>query len=185
MEFDQLQKIWDSQNKQPMYAINEAALHQRILAKKHQANKITHISEWMIIVAHSLTGLFTLWFNQGNVFLYVLAAWMLISALYVVVNRIRRILATQRYDRSLLGDLQYALAVATYQVRLSGIMRWNIVPVTALIVLSFWHGEQSIWIIIAATLFFILVFFASKWEHNIYKTKKQDLEILLKKLTNG
>ena len=28
MEFDELKKVWDSQNKEPMYVIDEQALHQ-------------------------------------------------------------------------------------------------------------------------------------------------------------
>ena len=41
MEFEELKKIWDTQNNQPMYAINEEALHNRILTKKRKTNKIS------------------------------------------------------------------------------------------------------------------------------------------------
>src|SRR4051812_47574418 len=41
MEFDEMKKIWDSQNNEPLYAINEKALYNRILSKKKQAHHIT------------------------------------------------------------------------------------------------------------------------------------------------
>ena len=37
MEFDELKQVWDSQNNELLYAINEQALHNRILSKKKQA----------------------------------------------------------------------------------------------------------------------------------------------------
>jgi hypothetical protein len=42
-----------------------------------------------------------------------------------------------------------------------------------------------IWVAVAAGLFFILVFIASGWEHNIYKRRKRELETLLQKLINN
>ena len=38
MEFDELKKIWDSQNNEVLYAINEKALHDRIRTKKGRLN---------------------------------------------------------------------------------------------------------------------------------------------------
>ena len=40
MEFEDLQKIWDTQNNKPMYVINEEALHRRILSKKNKASLV-------------------------------------------------------------------------------------------------------------------------------------------------
>jgi hypothetical protein len=73
-------------------------------------------------------------------------------------------------------------ATASYQVRLSIIMRWNILPIGVLILLSFGETGKSVWITLGAFLFFMLVFYASGFELNKYKAKKQELELLLKKL---
>jgi hypothetical protein len=48
MEFEELRKIWDAQNNQPLYAINEKAMYNLILSKKKQAHHITNISELLI-----------------------------------------------------------------------------------------------------------------------------------------
>ena len=185
MEFEELQKIWDTQNNQLLFAIDENALHKRIVSKKYQLLHIARFSEWLTMIVNAAAGGFTLWHNfikQGTIILYILAAWLFGCALYGLINRIRRINAQQRFDRSVLGDLKQAITTASYQVRLSLIMRWNILAIGLLILVSFWETGKSGWIILGVFLFFMLVFYASGWEHNIYKTKKQELEVLLKKL---
>jgi hypothetical protein len=186
MEFDELQKIWDTQNKQPLYVINEQALHNRIVAKKHQVIHIAVVTEWILIIANTASGAFVLQQNftgrRGLVFAYLLALWLLGTALYVLVNRIRRMREQKQFNRSLSGDLQHALSTATYQVRISHIMRWNTLPIGLLVLLGVWEGGQSIWFVIAVALFFVLVFFASGWEMGIYRTKMKELQVLQHKL---
>ena len=75
--------------------------------------------------------------------MYILSAWMLGSALYLLVSRIRRIKANHRFDRSMRGDLTHAISVATYQVRLSRLMRWNILPIGILTLLGVWSSGKS------------------------------------------
>lgn len=183
MEFDELQKIWDTQNNQPLYAINEQALHKRIVAKKHQVVRIAVMSEWILIIANTASGLFALQQNgRSLIFVYLLAAWMLGTALYVLVNRIRRMREQKRFNRSLSGDLQHALSTVIYQVRIGHIMRWNILSMAGLVLLSNWEGGQPVWVSLVVALFFILVFYASGWELRIHKAKKRELEVLQQKL---
>src|SRR5688572_1643433 len=121
MEFDELQKIWDTQNNQPLYVINEQALHNRIVAKKHQVIHIAVVTEWILIIANSISGAFVLQQNYtgrgGLIFVYLLALWMLVTALYVLINRIRRMREQHQFNRSISGDLQHAVTTAVYQVR--------------------------------------------------------------------
>jgi len=185
MEFDELQKIWDTQNNQPLYMINEKALHNRIVSKKYQAIHIASFSEWLLMIVNIAAGAFILGTNymQHNwIFMYLLAAWMFGCALYVLISRLGRIKDQHRFDRSMLGDLQHALAAARYQVRLAHIMRWNVVPVALLILLAFWEGGKPLWLAVTVGIFFIMTFFASGWELNIYKSKKRELEVLQNKL---
>ena len=188
MEFEELQKIWDTQNNQPLYAINEKALHNRILSKKKQGLHITNISELLSIIVNAGAGCFIFGVNffkhSGNMFMYILSAWMFICALYLLVSRLRRVKANQRFDRSISGDLNNAISVATYQVRLSQMLRWNILPIGVLIILGVWNGGKSVWLAAGMLLFFVCTYYASAWEHNIYKRKKRELEILKSKLDN-
>ncbi|HEX6432238.1 MAG TPA: hypothetical protein VF008_31315 [Niastella sp.] len=186
MEFEELQKIWDTQNNQPLYVINEQALHNRIVAKKHQVIRIAVLTEWILIIANTASGAFVLQQNytgrRGLIVVYLLAAWMLGTALYVLVNRIRRMREQKQFNRSLSGDLQHALAAAGYQVRISNIMRWNTLPIMLLVLLSNWEGGQSVWFSVIVALFFVLVFIASGWEQGIYRNKMKELQVLQKKL---
>ena len=63
MEFDDMKKIWDSQNNETIYGINEKALHNRIQAKKRKANRITNVSELLLIVTNVASGGFVLGMN--------------------------------------------------------------------------------------------------------------------------
>jgi hypothetical protein len=185
MEFEELQKIWNTQNNQPLYVINEKALHNRIVAKKHQVIHIAGFTEWLLIVVNIAAGGFLVGSNFSShnyFFVYGLAAWMFGSALYVLIHRISRLKQQLRFDRSLSGDLQHALAAASYQLRIAHLMRWNTLPVMLLVLLSIWEGGKSVWLSLVVSLFFILVFYASGWELKIYKAKKRELEVLQKKL---
>src|SRR5687768_2465995 len=129
MEFDEMKKIWDTQNNEPLYTINEGALHNRILAKKRQGYHITNVSELLWIITNGGGGCFILsliFFKQNaGMLMYFLAAWMVGSALYMLVSRIRRIKGSNRFDRSIGGDLDHAISMAAYQIRLSKLGLWN------------------------------------------------------------
>jgi len=186
MEFEEMKKIWDEQNKEPIYGINETALHNRILSKQKQGLHITRISEILGIVAYAVAGIVVLAVNifkqSPGIFMFILSAWMLISASYILVSRIRRINADHRFDRSLQGDLSYAISVASYQVRFSWLVRWNIIPIGLIIILGMFEGGKSIWIITGILIFLVCSSYASGWEHSIYKRRKLELEILQAKL---
>jgi hypothetical protein len=188
MEFEELQKIWDTQNNKALYVIDEKALHNRILSRKKQGLHITNISELLSIIVNAGAVFFIFGSNffkqSGNIFMYVLSAWMFSTALYSLISRMRRIKANNRFDRSMSGDLDQAIWVATYQVRFSQIMRWNILPIGTLIILGVWDGGKSVWLAAGMLVFFVLTFYASRWEHNIYKRKKHELEILRTRLEN-
>jgi predicted membrane protein len=187
MEFEEIKKIWDMQNNETLYAINETALYSRILSKKRSAGHIANFSELLIIFANVGTGLLVLGMalsrSSVNIFTYLLSAWAIATAVYVLVSRIRRKKNENRFDRSMLGDLRHAISNASYQVWLSGVMIWNVVPIVILILLDFWKSEKlSVWVAIFMPVFSVIVFYASRWEHGIYKKRKRELEGLQQKL---
>jgi hypothetical protein len=186
MEFEDLKKMWHSQDKAYIYNFDEQALHNRIKAKQRQAYHIVHASEWLSIGAFAVAGgaiLVSSWMKSGgSIYMYLLAGWMLIAAVYLFVSRARRIKGQGQFERTMRGDLEYAISLASYQVRLSGMLRWNLPVVGILILLSFWEGGQSLWAILGFVVFLTLAHFAAGWEHGIYKARKRELEILKSKL---
>jgi hypothetical protein len=156
------------------------------MSKKKQAHHITNTSELLLIIMNAGVGCFILGMNiaaQGaNILMYVLSAWLFGVALYLLVSRIRRIQGDQRFDRSLHGDLDHAISMATYQVRLSTLGRWSILPVAILILLAVWEKGKSVWVMLAVLILFAFAGYASGWEHRFYKSRKRELEILKGKL---
>jgi len=188
MEFDDIKKIWDTQNNQPMYVINEAAFEKTIATKKNKGVHITNISELLSIIVNLGGGtiilLMNILSNTPDLYLYALTAWMMITGIYCLYERMKRIRGNAQFDRTMLGDLDYAISIANYQVRFSGLMRWNILPIGALIILGMWNKENILGIVIGLVLFLGLTFYASGFEHRYYIRRKKDIEELRKILLN-
>ena len=102
MEFDELKQIWEAQNNQPLYVIDEKALQNRLQRKRHSV--LTSISEWVLIIGYlgpaSLLAVRNHFTAGSNIFLSLAAAWMFAIAVCIVIIHIRRIKAGRRFDRS-------------------------------------------------------------------------------------
>jgi hypothetical protein len=182
MNFDDMKKIWDTQTNEPLYAVNEKALHKSITSKKDKGLRIANIGELISIVNFS-TAAVVLMIGKTNMYMIILSVWMFLTAIYSLAGRIRRLRGEKKYDRSMLGDLEYAVDTATYMVRFSGLMRWNIVPICVLIALGF--QDKPTVFIIGLIAFFAITFYASSLEHNYYKRRRNDLEKLRNFLTTN
>ena len=186
MEFEDMKQIWDTQNQKVLYAIDEKALHKRITSKKKKTLHITNFTELVGIIVNFVAGILILatisFKHLENISMILMAIWLFGTALYVLVGRVRRIKGNHRFDRSMQGDLDQSISVATYQVHYSQIMRWNILPIGGLSILSFWEGGKSFWLLIGLLIFFLLAYYAGGWEHNMYSARKRELEALKKKL---
>jgi hypothetical protein len=188
MEFEELKRVWEMQNSEVLFVVDEKSLHRRIASKKNKANRTLNFTEWLILLANTASATFVLattFFNSGlRISAYLLSGWMFMTAIYVAISRIRRIKGDSTYDRSMQGDLHHAIAMANHQLRLSQLMRWNTLPVVALVLLVVWEGGKSIWMVAGILTFFALTYVASGWEHRFYQTRKRELEILKGKLEN-
>ena len=189
MEFEEMKKIWDTQNNETLYAINEQALHNRILSKKKSTGHIANISELLLILVNGGTGVFIFMLawskSSGGLFFYLISLWMFATMLYMLVSRVRRLREATKFDLTLLGDLKNAITTASYQVRISRLMRWNNLPILILVLLSIWENSKSSWVALLTLLVFSLAYYLSGWEHNIYVKRKKELEELYKKLNNA
>ena len=79
MEFDEMKKIWDAQNNQPLYVMDENALYKRIQSKMNSLLHVTSTSELGLIVINLFTGIVLIARNSfargPNIFLIIEAAW--------------------------------------------------------------------------------------------------------------
>ncbi|MFT3701750.1 MAG: hypothetical protein QM802_05245 [Agriterribacter sp.] len=186
MEFDELKKIWDTQNNQPLYVIDEKALHNRIQSKMKAVLHLTSISEWLLILINLVTGVILLRSNSvkpgSNIFLCLEAVWMFGIVVYLAISRIRRIKASRRFDRSIHGDLNHAISLASYQMRISQIIRWNFLPMGIIMILSGWEAGKLISVGAVILVSFTLAFYVTSKGYNANKKRKRELQGLKEKL---
>jgi hypothetical protein len=188
MEFDELKKIWDTQNNKPMYVINEEALHNRVKAKKNSAKKIANWMETMLIGANLFAGsilLYSVVFKgkENETYIYIMMCAMFITPLYLFYKRMQRKKVENRFELTMLGDIDHALSNATYSVVLSRTMQVYFAFIAILTMMSLiFDKDSSIITISSIGVVFIFGLYASRWEHKMYKNKEKELTNLKHKL---
>ena len=183
MEFDDLQKIWTNQSETHLYTLNETAMQNYIASKVKNTLRRTDISELVLITIYLGAGIFNLLVAGRFLYLWLTGSWIIITALVVLVSRIRRFAGKKRFDKSMLGDLHHAASVATYQIKLSLAMRWNAVPIFTFVFLTLWSSHKPIWAFGLIAFLFACSFFVSRREFSYLKTKKRELEMLIHDLS--
>lgn len=181
-----MKRIWDTQNNEYVYAINKEALLRRIIAQKKRASHIVGSSEMLLVMANIIAGsliiIATVLSNNENLFATLLCALMFLTAGFIMVGRYRRLKWQNQFELSIDGYLRHAISNATYQVWLSQIIHWFTLPVAIFTLLSMWSSEAETWKMISVVGFFILVFFASRKELDLYLSRKNKLEVMRSKL---
>jgi len=189
MEFDEVKKIWDAQNNQPLYAIDEKTLHNRIRSRMNAVRHVTNISDWVLIVIYIGTVgrlLYRNPFKPGvNTFIYLEAVWILATVVYFLVIHLRRIKAGRQFDRSIHGDLDHAISLASYQVRLSEVIRWNLFPLGAILILSGWESGKLLRVSVVILVSYTLAFYVISIGLRLSKRRKRELRSLKEKLEGG
>lgn len=188
MQFNDLQKIWDSQNNKPLYVIREEALHQKVLSKGRKAGKTANLTEWILIstglTAAGILVYFDFIKDEGNAFSYISVVLFLLITLYGMTNRFLRMKKTENFERSILGDLEHALSISEYQISLSKGMLFGFWPAVYLIsVLSLAMSSKPLWLAFALAILFSGVSYLSWLEHKCYIRRRNELAELKNKLT--
>jgi hypothetical protein len=153
MEFNELKVIWDSQNQEPLYAMNEAALQAIIQRKNQESDRClsrcfaTEITIGVVCGALMFVCAGGLLFDGSallaalprmkaaasawDILAFVVAGgiWFYYSA-YMFLARKRQQRRVETLDSSLRGDLERALSQTEFQIALArNIVWWGLVPV--------------------------------------------------------
>ncbi len=153
MEFNELKMIWDSQNQEPLYAMNEAALQAIIQRKNQESDRclsrcfVTEITVGVVCGA-LMFGCAGALFFDGSALLAMLprmkvaaSAWDIVALVvaggiwfyysaYMYRARKRRQRRVEKLDSSLRGDLERALSQTEFQIALArNVVWWGLVPV--------------------------------------------------------
>jgi hypothetical protein len=153
MEFNELKMIWDSQNQEPLYAMNEAALHGIVQSRNREWNRClsccfaTEITiglacgALMLICAGALMFGDAAWLAAVSWIKVTPSRWDIAALLaaggiwfyysaYMLRARKRRQERVQAFDSTLRGDLDRALAETDFRIALArNIISRGLVPV--------------------------------------------------------
>ena len=176
MEFEEMKKIWDAQNNQPLYVMDEKALYIRIQSKMNSLLHVTSTSELGLIVINLFTGIVLIGRNSfargPNIFLIIEAAWMFGIVAYLIISRIRRIKASSRFTRSINGDLNHAISLTAYQMRLSQIICWNFLPMGLIMIGSGWEAGKLLKVGALILVSYALAFYVTQQRLSCQQKKK-------------
>jgi hypothetical protein len=187
MNFEELQVIWNSQEHEKMYVINEAALHTYIKQKGQSINRLLSLFEVALIGANLFAGI---WLIIGSLddsnpsIKLILSVFYLVFAAYGAIRPILRRKEEKPFEHTLLGELDKAIWRIDY-LRQQGrnVIFWYVLPLTFIIgVMSFFNAR----LLLAFGLLLLVTpasYFAHRWEfNNFHLPKKHNLEVLRNKL---
>ena len=188
MDFEELKVIWNNQNNEKMYVVNEDALHGYIKLKGRSINHTVNFFELILIGVNLFVGIWLTiesldnapWSEQ-----LILAVFYLAFAVYGLVRRLIRRNEEKPFDQTILGELDKALWRIDYLMRQSWtIFVWYLLPLALILgVMSFfdprlWQTFRMMLVVVVAT------YFGYRWEvRRIHQPKKHNLETLREKLT--
>lgn len=187
MNIEDMKKIWNEQDQQHQYVIDEQLLQENIQRKKRKGSRFVNKMEWAMIFSNLLAGGSIIGMNmiRHNTHPYIsaLGAVMLAAAVYVLIIRQKRLKNENRFDRTMLGDLDHAINNANYRARLSYSMLiyWILFSLLLLgtAILEGWSVMQ----VTGIAVFCIVVGLLGRWEHKSWHVaNKKRLEALKSKL---
>ena len=189
MDFKDMKVIWDTQNNQALYAVDEAALHASIRRRSRKFKRLVNFSEVAMMVAW--VGLAVIYLvdplARGEEYHQLVSAGILAAlALRLTVEIVRRRSTEAGFDRSIRGDLDRAVWQIDNHIRWArSLGRWYLLPMVMAISIDFVFDLSSrmIWLWAAAVVLMALAAWGVEWEiRALYLPKKDRLEELRSKL---
>lgn len=188
MKLEEMQKIWDSENNQTLYVMNEIAVEKFVKNKTYSANKRVNFVENFIIFINLLVPIVLLIITQlkdkqhfGE---YAIAAFTLSVALYTYMYKMKRIKNQENWDKSMLASLDQAIYNATKQAKMTNIfLTWYTLILGILTVTNLVIEKTNIWLVAMIAFLFILGIVVGRWEQRaIHNKQLEDLIALREKL---
>jgi Ca2+/Na+ antiporter len=187
MEFEALQKIWNEQKGENMYAINETAMHESIFRKKRAAGRRINRVEISLMLINGSCGVFLFIdaLNDAQPWDFIGAFIMLCTVVYMLWSRNKRLRQEQTFDRSMIGELDHTIANTDSLLNISKLMiPGYLLPVAVLylskLIVTGASLEKFALIIGMFILAFVLVFWERKKMHEPRIKKLKQLREQLK-----
>ena len=185
MEFEEMRKIWDTQNNQPMFAIDEQTMHRSIRRKIKRSTHHVNFFENAMIAITLIVGIILAvdaLFDRVYVQLISAAAAILI-AIFIYEGRQRRRRREDHFGQSLVDDLDRAIANTDYLIkRIRTMIWWYILPFAVTISISMFYNSKSVlaWLGIIGT--FVFAHFLSRWEVRKWHLPRKEALVAMKRV---
>jgi hypothetical protein len=140
MDFEEMKMIWDTQNAEPLYAVNERALRHSVRGKTRRLKRIIVFFETSVLV--TTVGLSAMYLIspllRGQQYeRFVSAAILLGAAAYFFVGISSRRRREAGFEPSLLGEIDKGLWQVRHHVSRARGVRWSLLtPLTLAVVLD-------------------------------------------------
>ena len=183
MEFEEMQTIWDSQNSEKLYVINEATLFKNIKRKGRSVNHLLIAVQLVLIGTNLIAGIALIidgvqddaaW---GQ---YLLGAVYLAYCVYAIFRWIYRYRDEKRFEETMLGELDRAIWRVNYLIKQGrDLITWYLIPLILVGTVFLIFDRSSIWWIGMLWLSLPVAYYGGRWEiDKWYMPKKRDLESL-------
>ncbi len=151
MEFEDMKKIWDEQNNENIYAINESELHRRVIRKKNRVKRMINKYEWTYLIVMIALGLSAtiVGILHNQLFKLVDTLIFFLAAGYIFKSRLDRIKYEGQSNLSLLGDIEQAVRSLDFHSKRHEYFKlWFVLPLVCvvLIKLAYTYNSVSSWV---------------------------------------
>lgn len=189
MDFEELQVIWDNQNHEKMYAINENALNNYIKKKTKSIGGILNLFEFILIGVNLFVGIWLTIESLDNNPLsnqFILAIFYLAFAVYGLIRRFLRRNEERPFAPSVVGELDKAIWRIDYLMQRSrNTIVWYLLPLVLIFAIMAVFDNRLIWVTGMLLVVTIATYFTDRWEFNkFHLPNKRNLESLREKLTD-
>lgn len=182
-EFDDMKIIWDSQNEEKLYAINENALYKQIKRKGNSVSRLLQRFEFVMVGVNLLVAGFLVvatLFNDSDPFEYLLPFIYLAYAIIFFAWRRGRRQDDAHFEPTMLGELDKAIWQINYLIRRTReLMIWYLAPLALFVGGMMLYEGQPLFALAILIVMGGAGLLTDRWEiKRCYLPKKQSLEAL-------
>jgi len=187
MAFEELQSIWDNQNDESAYKINEEALYARIEEKGKSVDHKLNVYELLMFIGNLAIGLVLfvdVYRGDGQPYEYVLPALYVAFSVITVILRLVRQKEEVQFDLTMMGELDKAIWKINYLIaRGQSMMLWYMLPLMTVLTITLFLNSKPLWALGTMVIVAPVSYFGGQWEINKwYMPKKRELESLRQEL---
>lgn len=192
MKLEEINVIWNSQKEEPMFVIDQQALHASV---ERQGASVDRRVGWfelsMIFVGFTTAVILPIdaWLEGDGFHQYIVAVLCLAFGVYALLGRKWRLEKEVVFDRSMLGIIERALSQLDYHMNRLKTFLWcfNLpIALAAAIGLTIYGNTHTPWVWAGVILVCAISYWGTRRDiRKKFLPEKRDLEALRDKLITG